>query len=142
MDWKWATGYEGCYKIFTSGEIQSASRSVIYNGTISLSEEKILKPSTDGNYFTVTLSKKGKHRKVLIHRLILETFIGPCPTGKEARHLDGDPSNNKLSNLEWGTPKQNGEDRIGHGTQIHGEKHHKAILTKEEVEELREYFKV
>src|SRR5882672_11435807 len=100
MDWKWIKGYEGSYKAFTSGEIRSMSRPIVYNGTTSLSKERTLKSSFDGNYFTITISKNGNSKKVLHHRIILETFTGPCPPGQEARHVDGDRSNNQLSNLE------------------------------------------
>lgn len=30
----------------------------------------------------------------LVHRLVMEAFVGPCPEGMEVRHLDGDASNN------------------------------------------------
>jgi len=41
-------------------------------------------------YLCVTLCREGKTFEFLIHRLVLETFIGPCPEGMECRHLDGD----------------------------------------------------
>ncbi len=49
-----------------------------------------------------------------IHRSLLETFIGPCPEGMECRHLDGDPLNNNLGNLKWGTRYENMQDKIIH----------------------------
>ena len=56
-------------------------------------------------------------RKVLVHRLILEVFVGPCPEGMECRHFpDRDPSNNRLENLSWGTRQSNRDDMIVHGT--------------------------
>jgi hypothetical protein len=42
-----------------------------------------------------------------VHRLILETFVGPCPEGHETLHLDDNPRNNRLENLRWGTRKEN-----------------------------------
>jgi Mor family transcriptional regulator len=51
-----------------------------------------------------------------VHRLILETFVGPCPENMECCHEDGNAKNNTLTNLKWGTKKQNGEDRCRHGT--------------------------
>jgi hypothetical protein len=36
--------------------------------------------------------------------------------GLEIRHLDGNPLNNCLTNLAWGTPAENKEDRKTHGT--------------------------
>jgi len=58
---------------------------------------------------------RGKGRYV--HRLILEVFVGPCPDGMECRHLDGNPQNNRLDNLAWGTPEENCEDREKHRTE-------------------------
>ena len=64
-----------------------------------------------------------------VHRLVLETYIGPCPPDMECRHLDGNPANNKLNNLKWGTRSENSYDAIRHGTHtnfwvgICGEKH-------------------
>jgi len=55
----------------------------------------------------VYLFKDGKGHKRYIHRLVLETFMGACPKGMEAMHLDGNPSNNKVDNLQWGTRSQN-----------------------------------
>ena len=66
-------------------------------------------------YKRVHLSHKGVTKYVLVHRLVLEAFVGPCPDGMQTLHADNDPTNNCLSNLSWGTPKRNPEtiDRNG-----------------------------
>ena len=66
-------------------------------------------------YQRVHLCVKGKAKYVLVHRLILEAFVGPCPVGHQTLHLDDNPKNNHLSNLKWGTPKENHQtiDRKG-----------------------------
>ncbi len=51
-----------------------------------------------------------------VHSLVAEAFIGLCPIGMIVRHKDGDPSNNCLSNLSYGTYSQNLFDRVDHGT--------------------------
>ncbi len=51
-----------------------------------------------------------------VHHLVLEAFVGPRPSGLQACHWDGDPSNNALSNLRWDTPKANQADSARHGT--------------------------
>ena len=51
-----------------------------------------------------------------VHSLVAEAFIGLCPIGMCVRHLDGDTSNNCLSNLSYGTYSQNLFDRVDHGT--------------------------
>lgn len=74
-------------------------------------------------------------RKFLIHRLVLELFVGPCPAGMEGCHKDGDTSNNTLANLYWGTREQNWEDRRRHGrvTRMLGTRNGNAKLTEDAV---------
>lgn len=80
--------------------------------------------STKTNKFLASKSGKGGYKRLhlynknplLVHRLVLETFVGPCPDGMECRHLDGNSNNNNLKNLCWGTKKENMQDAIKHGT--------------------------
>jgi hypothetical protein len=53
----------------------------------------------------------------MVHRLVLEAFVGPCPIGMQCRHFpDPNPANCNLKNLQWGTPMENTEDKRVHGT--------------------------
>ena len=70
---------------------------------------------SDG-HLTVSLWKNNCGYIFLVHRLVLETFVGPCPPGMECRHLNGNPTNNHLCNLKWGTHKENIRDAMQHGT--------------------------
>lgn len=81
---------------------------------------------------------KGKDERFIkyVHRLVLETFIGPCPDGMEACHNDGNPRNNRLDNLRWDTPSSNMQDKKKHGTNNHGERHGAAKLTDKIVREI------
>jgi hypothetical protein len=67
-------------------------------------------------YMHVGLSSNRIQRGHKVHRLVLEAFVGPCPEGMQCRHLDGNPSNNRLENLCWGTPIENWDDKVRHGT--------------------------
>lgn len=69
------------------------------------------------------VSKHGGHLRVnirgvkyFIHHLVLRAFGFERPEGAVCRHLDGDPTNNSLSNLTWGTPRENYDDGIKHGS--------------------------
>jgi hypothetical protein len=66
-------------------------------------------------YPAVDLSRDGVKRKFAVHRLVLLAFVGPCPAGMETRHLDGVRTNNRLTNLCYGTPVENAEDKRRHG---------------------------
>lgn len=59
-----------------------------------------------------------------VHRLVMLAFVGPRPEGQEVRHLDGDPTNNRLGNLAYGTPSENSYDAIRHGTHPTASKTH------------------
>jgi len=103
-----------------------------------LNQEIILKPWACNKYghLCVSLSKNNQEKKCLVHRLVLEAFIGPCPDGQEVRHLDGNPINNIINNLKYGTSKENSQDSIKHDTSIYGERSHNAILNDEKVLEI------
>lgn len=92
---------------------------------------KVLKTTTtkDG-YLRVQVGK----RKHLVHRLVLETFTGPCPEGSEGSHEDGDPENNSISNLMWRTKSSNCERKTIHGTNF---TRGNTKLTAEEVASIR-----
>lgn len=100
----------------------------------------VMKPIKMGNYVGLQLSRCDGHvEKAYLHRLICEAFHGPCPDGKECRHLDGDKTNNAASNLAWGTKLENEADRIGHGTTVRGENNPMAKLTYAKVQEIKDY---
>ncbi len=80
-----------------------------------------------GDYRRVMLSGR---KNVTIHKLVLEAFVGPRPAGMECRHLDGDRTNNRVSNLQWDTRQENMADRKRHGTAQIGSRHGKSQLTE------------
>lgn len=76
----------------------------------------VIPHSSDKGYLDVQLSESNGIRKSRpVHQLILETFVGPRPLGQETRHLNDVKDDNRLSNLKWGTQKQNYEDKKKHG---------------------------
>ena len=77
---------------------------------------RLMRPHRKDGYWVIKLSHKGVSKKFKIHRLVLEAFVGPRPTGMECRHLDGDKNNNRLYNLRWGTSEENLADQVRHGT--------------------------
>jgi hypothetical protein len=55
----------------------------------------------------------------------------------EARHLDGKSEHCALSNLQWGTPLENWQDRKQHGRGMSGQQNVRARLTLSQVQALR-----
>lgn len=85
---------------------------------------RVLKPRLDSQgYALVTLSQDDQQRTRFVHRLVALAFLGPCPPGREVRHLDGDPANCRVGNLAYGTHRENELDKRTHGT------HHNAVKT-------------
>lgn len=76
-----------------------------------------------------------------VHRLVLEAFGREPSDGEECRHLDGNPSNNAIENLAWGTRSENIADKVVHGTHNRGERHPSARLTNAEARLVREFKK-
>tara|TARA_R110000824_G_scaffold22680_3_gene82686 strand:- start:1088 stop:1621 length:534 start_codon:yes stop_codon:yes gene_type:complete len=73
---------------------------------------RILKQHGNGNgYQRVDLCKNGQKNKYTVHRLVLEMFLGPCPDGEEADHIDRIRSNNQFSNLRWVPHSKNSRNR-------------------------------
>ncbi len=78
-----------------------------------------------------------RRKKLRVHHAVLLAFGHPRPKGLICRHLDGDPSNNSLSNLRWGTSLENSADAIRHGRIPCGEAKGDARLTVAQVRAIR-----
>ena len=135
-EWRSVVGYEGRYEVSSMGRVRSYY--IAGHQIVSISPQRIccLDVAQDG-YHRIELRRDGTARKFYVHDLLLFAFVGPCPSGMMARHLDGTRTNNIPGNLEWATAKDNQGDRVRHGTHIRGERCPHAKLTHERVAELR-----
>lgn len=107
--WKDVKGYVGLYQISNLGRVKSLPKRIPRFGGKSLEVTKIkyLKHQNHNAYPYVNLYKNKKSRRFSIHRLIAIHFI-PNPENKpQVNHIDEDPANYSISNLEWVTPKEN-----------------------------------
>lgn len=106
---RYIKGYEGFYKIDEVGSIYSMPR----NGT----KNKItkIKSGTNGvGYQVCILQRNGEIKAFSVHRLVALAFI-PNPLSKPCvNHIDGDKTNNSVSNLEWVTRSEN--EKHAHAT--------------------------
>jgi hypothetical protein len=89
-------------------------------------------------YMSVCLCNGPKWRYTTVHRLVLETFVGPRPKGFVCRHLNGIRADNRLENIRWGTYAENCADAARHGTLIHGTQSKKAKLTEVDIPVIRQ----
>jgi DNA-binding XRE family transcriptional regulator len=146
--WKPIPGFEGIYEASSFGQIKSLARNITFGkGSIKPLPEIILKQSLQKTgylrlwLFVVENGKStGKQRPWSVHRLVLLTFVGPPPEGTETRHLDGNKTNNKLSNLMYGTKVENAADQVRHGKQRYGSQMHNAQLTEQQVVAIRQAY--
>ena len=140
--WKDAAGYEGLYQISDLGRLKALPARIWFGNRWYQKSVRILKCSTCnkfGHLFS-KLIKNGERKSFLIHRLVLENFVGPCPEGLETRHHNGDAQDNRLENLCWGTPLENACDRKVHGTNNEGERNGRAKLTNESVAQMKKEY--
>lgn len=124
-NWKAIPGFEGFYEVSDQGRVRSVERTVTVRGrsdgqTAKIIRERILKPGLSSGRPVVNLRSDTDRRHALVHHLVLEAFVGPCPDGMECRHLDDKRRNNALRNLEWGTRRENMADRKRNGLRRHG----------------------
>lgn len=120
-------GYEGLYQISSHGRVWSIQSQIFLKSR-----------SNKNRRCRVSLQKDGKVKDMQIHRLVLFAFKGPpLNYHYETRHLDGNPKNNYIDNLEWGTKSENYKDRIKHGTGNHGENHGQTHLTEQDIKNIR-----
>lgn len=92
--------------------------------------------SADG-YKHVFMYVNGKMKKMRVHRAVLLSWKGLPEKGQEGRHLNDNPEDNEVDNLEWGTRLQNVNDkRINGGLPI-GERSGSHKLTEQQVIEIK-----
>lgn len=122
--WMPVPGWEGAYEVSDQGRVRSCDRVVgSKGGTTRRIKGRVLQARFDTyGYPHVVLSVDNRPVTRMVHHLVLEVFAGPRGEGQQARHLDGDKTNNVPSNLAWGTGSENILDQVAHGTHIHARK--------------------
>ena len=119
------------YWINAKGEVLSSRRS---------KKPRLLRPTTvkSGHLRFRLTDLWGEAHNIYAHRLVAFTYHGFPPPGKPyACHIDGNPANNCPANIYWGSPQDNANDMVRHGTSARGVRNGSNKLTQDEVREVR-----
>lgn len=108
--WLPVVGHEAYYDISDHGRVRSRHPNTRAAGGIL----KLMVSKRRRVLVNLSNGHSGGH-SYRVHRLVLEAFIGPCPLGMETLHADDDSTNNRLSNLRWGTRSENEHDSVRNG---------------------------
>lgn len=113
--WLPVIGWEEYYEISNRGRIWSVERLDTLGrpqGGFFMSLIETHNPKRDKFYYCVKLTS-GKRAQPLVHRLELETFVGPCPPGRISRHLNDNGLDNRWpENICWGSFEENFTDAV------------------------------
>lgn len=117
-EWRPVVGYEGYYEVSDQGRVRGVERLIKSSRGFRTLPSALLQGTRNKQtkYVQVALSREGRRKLVAVHALVAAAFIGPRPKGLEVRHLDGNHSNDRRTNLKYGTPSQNRHDSVRHGT--------------------------
>lgn len=123
--WLPVVGWEGLYEVSDQGRVRSLDRTVTFkDGRTRTWRSATRKPQKNpSGHLHMMLHKDGKTGKgYLVHRLVMAAFVGSCPDGMEVCHNNGDPADNRLTNLRYDTRAANIQDCIDHGRNVNKEK--------------------
>lgn len=131
-EWRPVPGFEGDYEVSSYGNV----RALTYrNGTglhVLPEPKPVAQSLSHRGYMDVRLWRASVASHRLVHRLVLEAFVGPAPEGHEAAHLDGVRTNNQPGNLAWTSRPENHWHKEAHGTAQKGARNPTAKLTEEQ----------
>lgn len=121
--WKDVVDYESSYQVSNYGRIRSKTRKIPAGNWQQAYRSRILKTwiSKVGREM-VSLSKERKHKHFQVHRLVATAFIPNTENLPEINHIDYNPINNNVENLEWTTRSRNMKHsyRMGHKSWTEG----------------------
>jgi hypothetical protein len=116
--WKDVVGYEGLYEVSDKGQVRTHKNKVTSNSRYEVRhwQQRILKEKKPkGRDIRVSLWKDGKPKSFLAHRLVAMAFIPMIPGKDSINHIDGNPRNNHVENLEWCDHKENNNHAFDNG---------------------------
>lgn len=116
--WKDVVGYEGIYEVSNHGRVRTKEGKVTHSDRhgIRVWKPRVLKEKNPkGRDVRVSLWKDKQNKSFLVHQLVGKAFLPMLP-GKECiNHIDGNPRNNHVSNLEWCNHLENSRHAFENG---------------------------
>lgn len=92
--WKKINNFEH-YEVSNHGRIRNQHKTIL---------KQFYKERGDA---IITLSKNGKRSTHRVARIVAQTFLEEDKKRNEVNHIDGNPKNNHISNIEWVTRQEN-----------------------------------
>jgi hypothetical protein len=126
--WKPIPNYESFYEISNHGRVMVLKKDGRYLRKLNYATPYpcVSVRDIDGN----------GQKSLYVHKLVAKLFIGNRPDGFVIRHLDGNRLNNHVSNLAYGTTRENYDDTIKH--KVHaGENNSRALLNERSVKAIK-----
>jgi len=104
-------------KVSTLGNVKSLDRLVVFKDGRKRKFKGKIKSCRKNNrgYLQVILYKNDKSFNYLVHRLVAKAFLPNPESLPQVDHIDNDQSNNKLSNLQWISNRDNTLKNSVHG---------------------------
>lgn len=115
--WKTINGFDNKYEISSDGQVRNKNTGKLL--TIDYSNRS--------GYARVTLYYNNTKTRYLLHRLVMECFVGK--SSKEVNHIDGNKKNNSLSNLEYVTRIENERHSRLYGSKMKFYRPFKVVFT-------------
>lgn len=133
-EWRTIAGWPD-YAVSNLGRVRRlSSRTCAKAGAIL----KATRRSKGRPYLCVCLCRDGQTSVRAVHVLVAEAFLGVRPKGQVPNHQDGDPTNNRASNLKWETQSRNVQHAYELGlADATGENNGQSVLTEADVIAIR-----
>lgn len=111
--WKPIEGYEGFYEVSNTGFVRSVTRIVRKWDGEKIHHGQVLKgDKSKTGHMRVTLSKYDVKKRFLVHQIVGRHFLKPRLGVDHIDHINGNPTDNCVTNLRWATPKENSNNPI------------------------------
>jgi len=138
-EWRRIPGFDDRYEVSNLGRVRTFAHSGLIGVGRRRKMPKIRSATVSPSHPYPRLGFKigDGVQMIHVHALVSRAFLGPLPEGHQVRHLDGDPTNNVITNLSYGTACENAADKRRHGRQPVGESCGRSKLTERQVFDIR-----